>query len=51
MEKVYEDLWEEAWEWAYQRAREEGCVDIDRDDGLISYWQEEYYKQLCKERS
>ncbi len=51
MEKIYEDMWEEAWEWAYQRASEEGDVDIDRDDDLINYWQEEYYQQLCKERS
>jgi hypothetical protein len=36
-------LWNEALEWAYQRAQEEGDVDIDKDYELIDAWMEEYY--------
>lgn len=43
-------LMEEAYEWAYQRAREEGDVDIDREDDLIDYWAEEYYNYLTNQK-
>ena len=39
-------LWDEAYEWAYQRAREEGDVDIDHDEDLIDAWAAEYYEDL-----
>ena len=41
-----EALWSEAYEMAYQRAQEEGDVDLDRDDELIHSWAEQYYKYL-----
>ena len=40
-----EILWNEAYEYAYQRANEEGDVDIDRDIDLIDAWAEEYYRE------
>ncbi len=39
-------LWDEAYEWAYQRAGEEGDVDVDRNDELIDAWAEEYYEYM-----
>jgi len=39
-------LWEEAYELAYQRAREEGDVDLDYDEDLIHAWAEDYYDYL-----
>lgn len=44
-----EDLWSEAEEWSYQRAREEGDVDLDYDDDLIASWQEKHYTWLCEQ--
>ena len=41
-------LWEEAYKLAYQRAREEGDVDLDYDEDLIDAWAEEYYEDLMK---
>ena len=41
-------LWEEAYECAYQRAREEGDVDIEYDYPIIEAWTEEYYYELLK---
>ena len=41
-------LWNKAYEWAYQRAREEGDVDIDRYEDLIDAWAAEYYESLKK---
>ena len=44
MEINYESPeWDEAIEMAYQRAREEGDVDLDYDEELIFTWAEEYY--------
>lgn len=43
-------LWDEAYEWAYQRANEEGDVDIDREDELIHKWAEEYYDYLTNQK-
>ena len=43
-------LWDEAYEWAYQRASEEGDVDIDRDDELIHAWTEEYYEYMINQK-
>ena len=45
-----EYLWNEAYEWAYQRAREEGDVDLDYDEELIDAWAEEYYKELSNSK-
>ena len=45
------DTWYEAYEWAYQRAREEGDVDIDRDYTIIDRWAAEYYEDLIRERN
>lgn len=45
-----EDWLEEAYEWAYQRAHEEGDVDIDNDYVIIEAWVDEYYDYLCKTR-
>ena len=39
-------MWDQAYEWAYQRAREEGDVDIDRDEDLIDACAQEYYNYL-----
>ena len=44
-------LWEEAYDWAYQRANEEGDVDLDYDDDLIGKWAEEYYSFLISKRN
>lgn len=44
------DLWDEAYEWAYQRAREEGDVDLDRDDDIIDAWAQEYYDYLTNQK-
>jgi hypothetical protein len=48
LSKEEEYLWNKAYEWAYQRAREEGDVDIDHDEDLIDAWAAEYYKDLMK---
>lgn len=48
-EELHAALYEEAYEWACQRAREEGDVDIDYDYPIMEAWQDEYYKQLCKD--
>lgn len=40
------DLWDEAYEWALERANEEGDVDIDYDEELISAWAKEHYDYL-----
>lgn len=40
------DLWDEAYELALERANEEGDVDIDYDEELISAWAKEYYDYL-----
>lgn len=40
------DMWDEAYEWAYQRANEEGDIDIDYDSDIIDAWAEEYYEYL-----
>ena len=37
-----DELINEAYEWAYQRANEEGDVDIDRDYDIIERWIDEY---------
>ena len=39
-------LWEQAYDLAYQRASEEGDVDLDRDEELVDAWADEYYKHL-----
>lgn len=39
-------LWDEAYRYAYQRANEEGDVDLDKDEDLIDTWAEEYYEYL-----
>lgn len=46
----HQELYELAYEWACQRAVEEGDVDIDRDYTIMDVWQDEYYRELCKER-
>lgn len=43
-------LREEAYEWAYQRAREEGDVDIDYDYEILERWHEEYYLAFCRDK-
>ena len=49
MEINYKSLeWDEAIEMAYQRAREEGDVDLDCDEELIFTWAEEYYNDIMK---
>ena len=37
-----DELIDEAYEWAYQRANEEGDVDIDYDYVIIERWVDEY---------
>ena len=37
-----EELIDEAYEYAYERALEEGDVDIDYDYEIIEYWVDEY---------
>lgn len=44
-------LWDQACDWAYQRASEEGDVDLDYDDDLIGKWAEEYYSFLISKRN
>lgn len=39
-------MWDEAMEYARQRAREEGDVDLDKDEELVDKWAEEYYNYL-----
>lgn len=39
-------MWEEAVLLAYQRANEEGDVDIDKDEDIVNVWAEEYYNYL-----
>jgi len=48
MEEINVDSkeWDEAMDWAYQRAREEGDVDLDYDEEIIFAWAEEYYYYL-----
>ena len=41
-----QELWDEAYDWAYQRANEEGDVDLNYDDDLIAHWAEEYYDYM-----
>ena len=43
-------LWDEAYEWAYQRANEEGDVDLDYDYDIIDKWAEEYYDYLINQK-
>ena len=43
-------LWNEAYEYAYQRAQEEGDVDLDYDDELIHAWAEDYYRYQIEKR-
>ena len=45
-----QDLWDEAYEWAYQRAAEEGDVDIDDDYEIVDAWAEEYYNYLTNQK-
>ena len=42
-------LWDAAYEWAYQRANEEGDVDIDKDYNIIDAWAEEYYNYFMSQ--
>ena len=44
-----DELINEAYEWAYQRAKEEGDVDIDRDYDIIERWGDEYIRWYLSE--
>ena len=46
---TYDEIADITWDYVYQRANEEGDVDVEYDYPIIEAWFNEYFAEICRE--